>query len=185
MESILYQLESCCFILVSNRPKTMSHISSRKKYTPPPPSPLQRTELLECIMSKILHTNLSTLVYIKMCNFFFWNFTLEISMRIICTPEHFLFIWSNLHNETKICNWTTPYSQFYETWRINQGKIFAKLHASLQSSVDVSLSVTQLESRRSSTITIENQLHFYEYFYNKMTYMKNVCLGFVKVLSTQ
>ena len=49
----------CCFILVSNRPKTMSHISSRKKYTPP----LQRTELLECIVSKILHTNLSTHVF--------------------------------------------------------------------------------------------------------------------------
>ena len=48
----------CCFILVSNRPKTMSHISSRKRYTPAPPLPLQRTELLECIMSKILHTNL-------------------------------------------------------------------------------------------------------------------------------
>ena len=32
----------CCFILVSNRPKTLSHISSRKKYTPqplPPPPP--------------------------------------------------------------------------------------------------------------------------------------------------
>ena len=60
----------CCFILVSNRPKTMSHIFSRKKYTPLPPPPLQRTELLECIMSKILHTNLSTRVYIKMRNFF-------------------------------------------------------------------------------------------------------------------
>ena len=45
--------------------------------------------------------------------------------------------------------------------------------------------LTQLESRR-STITIANQtLHYFEYFYNKMTYMKNICLDFVKVLSTQ
>ena len=42
---------------------------------------------------------------------------------------------------------------------------------------------TWLESRR-STITIENQLHFFEYFYNKIIYMKNFCLGFVKALST-
>ena len=58
----------CCFILVTNRPKTMSHISSRKKIHPTPPTPLQRTELLERIMSKILHTNLSTRVY--KCTFF-------------------------------------------------------------------------------------------------------------------
>ena len=52
-----YQLKSykSCSILLSNRPKTMSHISSRKKYTPPP---LLRIELLECIMYKMLHINL-------------------------------------------------------------------------------------------------------------------------------
>ena len=41
----------------------------------------------------------------------------------------------------------------------------------------------QLESGR-CMITIENQLHIFEYFYNKMIYMENFCLGFVKVLPT-
>ena len=50
------------------------------------------------------------------------------------------------------------------------------------------ISVTELGSRR-STITIENQLHFFKYFDDKIIYMymKNINLGFVRVLhvSTQ
>ena len=65
---------------------------------------------------------------------------------------------------------------------MNQDKMFAKLHASLQNSA-VDVSDTQMESCR-YTITIENQLYFFEYFYNKIIYMKNFCLGFVKVIST-
>ena len=38
-------------------------------------------------------------------------------------------------------------------------------------------------SHSTEIITIENQLHFFKYFYNKIIYMKNFCLGFVKVLS--
>ena len=61
--------------------------------------------------------------------------------------------------------------------------------ASCITSVDVhhtdTVSVTQLESpAQVSTITIENQLHFFEYFDDKLIYMKNFRLDFVKVLST-
>ena len=61
--------------------------------------------------------------------------------------------------------------------------------ASCITSVDVhhtdTVSVTQLESpAQVSTITIENQLHFFEYFDDKLIYMKNFHLDFVKVLST-
>ena len=34
-----------------------------------------------------------------------------------------------------------------------------------------------------STITIENQLHFFQYFDDKIIYMKNFHLGFLKVQS--
>ena len=54
----------------------VTHIFQKKKYTPlPPPPPLLRIELLECIMSKILHTNLFTGPVYTNTHFFFWNFT--------------------------------------------------------------------------------------------------------------
>ena len=61
--------------------------------------------------------------------------------------------------------------------------------ASCITSVDVhhtdTASVTQVESpAQVSTIMIENQLHFFEYFDDKLSYMKNFHLNFVKVLST-
>ena len=57
--------------------------------------------------------------------------------------------------------------------------------ASSITSVDVhytdTVSVTQLESpAQVSTITIENQLHFFEYFDDKLIYMKNFHLDFCK-----
>ena len=54
-----------CFILVSNRPKTVTYFFQKKIHPtpPPPPTHFKELELLECIMSKILHTNLSTRVY--------------------------------------------------------------------------------------------------------------------------
>ena len=47
--------------------------------------------------------------------------------------EPFVFIWSNLHNETKRQSWTTPRSMKHGD------KMFAQLHASLQS-----MSITQI-----------------------------------------
>ena len=50
----------------------------------------------------------------------------------------------------------------------------------------ISHSTAELESpAQVSTIMIEHQLHFFEYFDDKLIYMKNFHLDFVKVLSTQ
>ena len=47
------------------------------------------------------------------------------------------------------------------------------------------VSVTKLESLvQVSTIMIQNQLHFFKYFDDKLIYMKNFLSDFVKVLST-
>ena len=87
----------CCFILVSNRPKTMSHISSKKKNTPhsPPPPPHHFKEL-DCLSVSCLKYCIQIYLPVyTITNALFspWNFTLEIGMRIICTPERFLFIY--------------------------------------------------------------------------------------------
>ena len=182
MESILSVEIICCFILISNRPKTMSHISYifQKKIHPTPP--LLRTELLECIMFEILHTYISIYPCIQMRTFFL-KFHLEAwqSACALCTPEGFVFIWSNLHNEAKY-----KVEQLPVLWNMeNKSKqnVCPASCITSEFSQCISHSSRQLESCR-STITIENQLHFFDYFYSKIIYMENFWFGFVKVLST-
>ena len=105
---------------------------------------------------------------------------MKISMRIM-HAERFVFIWSNLHNEVKYKVEQLPVLWNMEN-KSRQNVCPASCIAS-EFSQCISHWSRQLESRR-STITIENQLHFFDYFYNKIIHMENFWLGFVKVLST-
>ena len=84
----------CCFTLVSNRPKTIDvTYIFQKKYTRLRPL-LLRTELLECIMSKILHTNLFIRVY--KCALFFLKFQLG-------NRHVYYALWNALSSYKVIC----------------------------------------------------------------------------------
>ena len=118
MESILYNLESYVVLFWCQiGQRLFGHIFIPEKNTLHSPPPPPHFKELNC--SSVSCLKYCIQIYLPTytnAHFFFWG---EISMRIICTLERFLFIWSNLHNETKLRSWTTPYSQFYETWSIN------------------------------------------------------------------
>ena len=91
--------------------------------------------------------------------------------------EHFVFMLSNLHNNTKSAK--SSNSQFYATSRTQS-----------RQKVCLALYITSVHVRQWHpscnlfTITIENLLHFLKYFDDKVNSMTNFPLGFVEVRST-
>ena len=84
--------------------------------------------------------------------------------------EQLPVLW-NIENKSRQ-NVCLPCEQRSPIWEISAHRVmFAWLHASLQSMSTWSVTQLEVESRR-STITIENHLHFFEYFDDKIIYMK-------------
>ena len=165
MKSILSFEIIFCFILMSNRPDYVTYLIYLPENNTPhsPPPPLLRTELLECIMSKILYTYLFTHVY--KCTLFFWNFTLRLGLEnqhayVLCTPERFIFIWSTLRNEAKY-----KVEQLPVLWNMeNKSRQNVCLHVASCITSEFSQCIShwshQLESRRSTTYDRKSNAFF-------------------------
>ena len=108
---------------------------------------------------------------------FFSHFFLPLKSRCALYTEPFVFMFGNLHNNTKSAK--SNNSQFYATSR---NKSRQKVCLALYSP---SVHIHQWhQSCNLFTITIENLLYFLEYFDDKVNSMKNFPLGFVEVQST-
>ena len=183
MESILSVEIICCFSLMSNRPKTMSHIRYifQKKNTPHSPTSknwiawvyhvinIAYKSIYQCIQMRTFFSEISP-----------WELRLE--------NQHAYYAHRNaLSSYELICLTRQKYKveQLPVLWNMeNKSRQNVCLASCITSEFSRCISHSrQLESRR-STITIENQLYFFDYFYNKIIYMENFWLGFVKVLST-
>ena len=99
--------------------------------------------------------------------------------RCALYTESFVFMLGNLHNNTKSAKSNS--FQFYATsWNKLRQKVCLALYIT-------SVHVRQWQISESCnllTITIENLLHFLQYFDDKVNSMKNFPLGFVEVRST-
>ena len=107
----------------------------------------------------------------------FFTQNLPLKLRCALYTEPFAFIGGNLHNNTKSAK--SNNSQFYATSRNKSRK-----KVCLALSTSVSTSGISHQSCNLFMITIENLLHFLEYFDDIVNSMKNFPLGFVKVRST-
>ena len=107
----------------------------------------------------------------------FFSQILPLKSRCALYMIPFVFMLGNLHNNTKSAKLNN--SQFYATSRNkSQQKVCPALYIT-------SVHVCQWhQSCNLFTITIENPLHFLEYFDDKVNSMKNSPLGFVEVRST-
>ena len=107
----------------------------------------------------------------------FFSQILSPKSRCALYTEPFVFMLGNLHNNTKSAKSNS--FQFYATTR-NKSRQNVCL-ALYKTSVHVR---QWHQSRNLFTITIENLLHFREYFDDKVNSTKNFPLGFVEVRST-
>ena len=111
-----------------------------------------------------------------MCTFF--SQILALKSRCALYTEPFVFMLGNLHNNTKSAE--SNNSQFYATSRNkSRQKVCLALYVH-----HFSPCPSWHQSCNLFTITIENLLHFLEYFDDKVNSMKNFPLGFVEVRST-
>ena len=111
-----------------------------------------------------------------MCTFF--SQILALKSRCALYTEPFVFILGNLHNNTKSAE--SNNSQSYATSRNkSRQKVCLALYVH-----HFSPCLSWHQSCNLFTITIENLLHFLEYFDDKVNSMKNFPLGFVEVRST-
>ena len=105
----------------------------------------------------------------------FFSQILTPKSRCALYTEHSVFMLGNLHNNTKSAKSNS--FQFYAASR-NKSRQKACL----------ALYITSIYVRQgishATCFTIENLLHFLEYFDDKVNSMKNVPLGFVEVRST-
>ena len=114
---------------------------------------------------------------------FFRHFTSKIGIRIVykySTPNP-LFSYEVIC----ITRQKDKVEQLPNLWNMENKSRQNVCLASCITSIDVhhtnTVSVTQLESRAQvSTITIENQLHFFEYFDDKLIYIKKFSFRFCK-----
>ena len=107
----------------------------------------------------------------------FFSQILPPKLRCALYTEPFVFMLGHLHNNTKSAKLNS--SQFYATSR---NKSRQKLYLALYIT---SVNICQWHQLCNLfTITIENLLHFLQYFDDKVNSMKNFPLGFVEVRST-
>ena len=109
----------------------------------------------------------------------FFTQILPLKLRCALYTEPFAFIGGNLHNNTKSAK--SNNSQFYATSRNKSRK---KVCLALYTT---SVHIRQYKWHQSCNLfmtTIENLLHFLEYFNDIVNSMKNFPLGIVKVRSS-
>ena len=108
----------------------------------------------------------------------FFSQFLALKSRCALYMAPFVFMLGNLHNNTKIAKSNS--FQFYAT---SGNKSRQKCLSSFVNHFNPRPSMAD-QSCNLFTITVENLLHFLQYFDDKVNSMKNIPLGFVEVRST-